>query len=140
MISINIMAVLVAAVAAFVIGFLAHGPVAGKLWMRLANVHPTGNEKLSDMYGQMAWNLVANIVTAYALAVLILLASGSQYFGTVSVLENGLLVAFVAWAGFLVASSAIGVIWMKAPIKLWIFENVSSLIAMLVMGAIIALW
>ncbi len=82
MLPINYVAVLIAAVIAFIIGFLMHGPVAGKLWMRLANVTPTGNEKMSDMYGQMFWNLVVNIVTAYALAVFIMLASTSSYMST----------------------------------------------------------
>ena len=36
MTSINLIAVSIAAVAAFVLGFLFHGPVAGKLWMKLA--------------------------------------------------------------------------------------------------------
>ena len=95
MLPINYVAVLIAAVIAFIIGFLMHGPVAGKLWMRLAKVTPTGNEKLSDMYGQMFWNLVVNIVTAYALAVLIMLASTSSYMST-SALENGLIIALPA--------------------------------------------
>ena len=138
MLPINYVAVLIAAVIAFIIGFLMHGPVAGKLWMRLAKVTPTGNEKLSDMYGQMFWNLVVNIVTAYALAVLIMLASTSSYMST-SALENGLIIAVVAWAGFLVASSAIVVIWMKVSYKLWLFENFSSLLVMLAMGAVITL-
>jgi hypothetical protein len=43
-------AVLAAAFACFVIDFLMRGPIAGKLWMKLANIHPTGKEKLSDMY------------------------------------------------------------------------------------------
>ena len=37
----NIIAIVVAAVVAFIIGFLFHGPLFGKLWMRLADVHPT---------------------------------------------------------------------------------------------------
>jgi ABC-type phosphate/phosphonate transport system permease subunit len=39
--SINIWGVLISAVVAFILGFLAHGPVAGKLWMKLANIVPT---------------------------------------------------------------------------------------------------
>ncbi len=64
MLPINLMAVLVAAVAAFILGFLFHGPVTGKLWMKLANIHPTGKEKFADMIPKMLWNLLANFVTA----------------------------------------------------------------------------
>ncbi|MES3030903.1 MAG: DUF1761 domain-containing protein [Patescibacteria group bacterium] len=139
MLAINFWAVIVAAVAAFVIGFLMHGPVAGKLWMKLANIIPTGNEKLSDMYGQMFWNFVVNIVTAIALAIVILFASTSGLL-TNSALCNGLIVAAIVWAGFLVTSTSIDVIWMGRSRNLWLFEAGSSLITMLAMGAILGAW
>ena len=139
MIHINFLTVIIAAIAAFIIGFLAHGPVGGKLWIRLANIHPTGNEKFSDMYGQMFWNLVVNIVTAFALAVVYQFAVLSSVF-QMSGLSLGLLCGFIVWAGFLVTSSSIDVIWMGKPAKLWIFEACSSLVVTLAMGAIIALW
>jgi hypothetical protein len=69
MLPINFVAVLLSAVTAFVLGFLFHGPIAGKLWMRLANIHPTGKEKMSDMYGKLFWNFVVNLVTDFILAV-----------------------------------------------------------------------
>lgn len=137
MLPINYVAVLVAAIAAFIIGFLLHGPVAGKLWMRLANVHMTGNEKLSDMSGKMLWNFLVNVVTAYALAVVYLLLSTSS-FGSGSVIWNGIVTGFLVWFGFLVTSSSIDVIWMGKSFKLWFFEVCSSFIVMLAMGAIIA--
>lgn len=137
MVPINDVAVLAAAVAAFIIGFLMHGPVAGKLWMRLANVHMTGKEKMSDMYGKMIWNFVANLVTAYALAVVYLLASTSSVFSGPSIWV-GLICGFLVWLGFLATSSSIEVIWMGRSSKLWLFELCSSCIVMLAMGAIIA--
>jgi hypothetical protein len=137
MLPINYVAVLVAAVAAFVIGFLMHGPVAGKLWMRLANIHPTGNEKMSDMYGQLFWNLFVNIVTAYALAVVYALASSSPFTSGPSI-TTGLICGLLVWLGFLATATSIEVIWMGRSFKLWLFEFVSSGIVMLSMGAIIA--
>ena len=65
MLEINYLAVFVAAIVAFILGFLFHGPIFGKLWMRLANIVPTGKEKMSDMYGQMFWNFVVNLITAF---------------------------------------------------------------------------
>src|ERR1700688_4447305 len=112
MLPINYVAVLVAAAAAFIIGFLMHGPVAGKLWMRLANIHMTGNEKFSDMYGKLFWNFFVNLVTAYALAVVYLFASTSPFM-TGSAILNGLLCAFIVWLGFLATATSIEVIWMR---------------------------
>lgn len=138
MLAINLIAVLVAAVAAFIIGFLMHGPVGGKLWMRLADIHPTGNEKLADMVPQMFWNLVVNIVTAYALGIVYLFATASAFTSGPGV-ATGVVCGLLVWAGFLATSSSIEVIWSDRSIKLWLFEVFSSLLVMIAMGAIIAL-
>jgi len=139
MFSINIFAVIVAALVAFILGFMFHGPITGKLWMRLANIHPTGNEKLKDMIPQMLWNLLSNFVTAYVLAVIYLFASTSPLLGTTGAV-SGIVVALWVWFGFLVTSSSIEVIWMGRSFKLWLFEIVCSLIVMIAMGAIIGSW
>ncbi len=139
MLPINYLAVLVAAVVAFIIGFLAHGPVGGKLWIKLANIHPTGNEKFADMIPQMLLNLLVNIVCAYVLAVVYLFASTSPLMGGSGAL-NGMICAFWVWLGFNVTATVIDVIWMGKSKKLWLFEAISSLVVFLVMGAIIASW
>ncbi len=139
MLPINFLAVLVSAVVAFILGFLFHGPVSGKLWMKLADIHPTGNESFKDMIPQMLWNLLANIVTAYVLAVVYLFASTSPYLGTTGA-WGGVCVALWVWLGFLVTTTSIEVIWMGRSVKLWLFEACCSLIVMIVMGAIIGSW
>lgn len=134
------MAILVSAVVAFIIGFLFHGPLFGKLWMKLANITPTGNEKMSDMYSQMFWNLVANIVTALGIAVLINLTANSIYMLDNSLACVGMICATIVWAGFIVPGSSMEVIWMKKSYKLWIFECIATLASFLAMGAIIGVW
>jgi len=131
--TINLLAVLVAAAANFVIGFLFHGPLFGKTWMKLANVTPTGNEKFSDMYGQMFMNFVSNFVFAYVLAQIMI------YSGVMGV-DKGMIFSAWVWLGFLVTSSSMNVIWMKGSKKLWMFENIASLVSILAMGAILAGW
>ena len=81
MLSINLISVFVAAIVAFILGFLFHGPVSGKLWMKLANIHPTGKEKMSDMYGKMFWNFVVNLITAFVMAVIFALVFSSSLMG-----------------------------------------------------------
>jgi len=130
--------VFIAAVVAFIIGFLFHGPLFGKLWMRLANIHPTGNEKLSDMIPQMLKNLLADFVCAYVLAMFIFVTA--SYYNNVGNIIGGMGIAFWAWLGFILTSSSIDVIWMGKSKKLWLFEVVASLVSFLVMGAILAAW
>jgi hypothetical protein len=138
MLPVNFMSVVVSAIVAFVLGFLFHGPLLGKLWMKLANIHPTGKEKLSDMVPQMLWNFLSNLVTAYVLAVIYLFVSSSS-FGSVGACA-GVVTALWIWAGFLVTSSSIEVIWMGRSAKLWLFEAACSLVVMIAMGAIIGSW
>ena len=133
MLPISLVAVLVAGIANFVIGFMMHGPVGGKLWMKLANIVPTGNEKLSDMVPQMVKNLIANLVFAYVLAMMI------NYAGAMDAM-SGLIVAFWVWLGFVVTSTSMDVIWMGRSVKLWMYEAFSSLLCILAMGAIIGAW
>lgn len=136
---INFIAVLVSAVVAFVIGFLLHGPVAGKLWMRLANIVPTGKEKFSDMVPQMLWNLLANIVTAGVFAMILNLVFTSSLMGPATAMR-GAIMGFWIWLGFIVTGSSMEVIWMGKNYKLWLFEIISSLIMLATMGAILACW
>lgn len=136
MFPINFLASLLAAIASFILGFLFHGPIGGKLWMRLANIVPTGNEKMSDMIPQMLWNFISNLVTAYALSMVYAFASTSSYTDGPGVI-TGILCGILVWIGFIVTSSSMDVIWMKGSFKLWLFECVSSLIVLIAMGAII---
>ena len=135
---INFVAVIVAAVVAFVIGFLFHGPLFGKVWMKLADIHPTGNEKFSDMIPQMVGNMVMNVVCASVLAMFIFVTS--SFYHNVGNVVGGMGIAFWAWLGFLVTSTSMDVIWMGKSKQLWMFEVVASLTSFLAMGAILAWW
>ena len=139
MLPINYISVFVAAIIAFVLGFLFHGPVSGKLWIKLADIHPTGNEKFSDMYGQMFRNLVVNLITACVMAMIFALVFTSSLMGPATWFR-GVIMGTWLWLGFLATSSYIDVIWMGRSWKLWLFEAVCSLITMATMGAIIASW
>lgn len=138
MMSINIVSVIVAAAVAFVIGFLLHGPILGKLWMRLANIHPTGNEKLSDMVPQMVKNFLVNIVCAYVIGMFIFVTE--SYYHNLGNVIGGMGTALWAWLGFVVTSSSMDVIWMGKSKKLWLFEVFAILVSFLAMGAILAAW
>ncbi len=135
----NYYAIIVAAAAMFVIGFLMHGPLFGKLWMKLANVHPTGKEKFSDMVPQMVYNFVANLVMAFVLAALLKTIFSTSLMGTFT-WSKGLLFSAWLWLGFIVTSSSMEVIWMKRNVKLWLFECFSMLLGIGVMGIVLSAW
>ncbi len=144
--SINFLAVLVAAIVAFIVGFLMHGPVGGKLWMKLANIVPTGKEKFSGMIPQMLWNLFANVITAFVLSVMYIFAQSYFFLSSYNFFPNisiGVLSiatpVFLLWV-FVVVGSSMDVIWMGKSKKLWMFECLSTLLVMASMGIVIAVW
>lgn len=139
MFPLNYWAILVAALANFFIGFMFHGPLFGKLWMRLANIKPTGNEKFADMIPSLVKNLLVNILFAYVLATVYLFAITSPLMGGSGAL-NGMMCAFWIWLGFVFTTTSIEVIWMGRSPKLWYFELAASLTSCLAMGAIIGAW
>jgi hypothetical protein len=132
----SIVTIVLAALATFIIGFLFHGPFFGKIWMRLANIHPTGNEKFADMLPQMAWNLVVNLITAGVMSLLFWIIFNSAIMGEETWYKGAILGAWI-WLGFIVTSSSIEVIWMKRSWKLWAFECIASLVAFVAMGIIL---
>lgn len=139
MLHVSYVAVWAAAISNFVIGFLLHGPILGKLWMKLANIHPTGEEKLVDMWPQLLKNFVVQLIFVYVFAVIYFLVSTSPIMGGGSVI-NGIKTALLVWLGFLCTTTSIEVIWMGRSYKLWLFEVFCSLVTCIAMGAIIAAW
>jgi hypothetical protein len=133
----TITSILIAAALSFINGFLWHGPFLGKVWMRLANIHSTGNEKFSDMYGQMFWNYVVNVITAAVMAGVFWIVFASPLMGAIT-WWRGVIVAAWLWFGFIFTSSSIDVIWMGKSWKLWLFECGASLVSFILMGAVIA--
>jgi hypothetical protein len=137
MIEINYLAVLFAAIAMFVIGAIFHSPPFGNLWMKLAKIKPTGKEKFSDMVPMLVKNFLVNIVFAYGLAIVYLLASTSLVLSGPG-LFTGLHSALLVWFFFVLPVTSIEVIWMGKSAKLWLYEAGVSLLSCIAMGAIIS--
>jgi hypothetical protein len=91
------------------------------------------------MIPQMIKNFVANIVFAYALAVIIMLAATSTLSPGAGI-STGICMAIIVWLGFIVTATSIDVIWMGKSYKLWLYEAFCSLVSLVAMGAIIAAW
>ncbi len=129
----NIFAILVSAAVYFFLGFMWHGPLFGKVWMKLANITPTGNEKMSDMYGQMLKNYLVNVVTAVVLVMLFTMTGVEGWMQAWKVVT-------IVFVGIIATGSSMDVIWMGRSPKLWLFELSSSFVGLSVMGMILASW
>jgi hypothetical protein len=135
----SVLGIVLAALATFIIGFIFHSPPLGAIWMRLANIHPTGNEKFTDMLPKMGWNLLVNLVTASILSMLFWIIFSSPLMGDKTWYKGAIWGAWV-WLGFIVTSSSIEVIWMNRSWKLWAYECMASFVAFVAMGIILVLF
>ncbi len=136
---VNYLAILVAAIASFVLGFLWHGPLFGKLWISLSGITPEQMEaaKQKSMVKPMVGAFLAMLVMSYVMANVYDFASA--YYGVVGI-TMGLMVAFWNWLGFVVTVSLNSVFWEGRSWKLWFFNVTYQLLTMALMAAIISVW
>ena len=126
----NYLAVLVAAIASFVIGWIWYAkPVFGNLYHKLGG--SMGSKK--GMGSKIVSQLIVSLVTAYVLAMFTGLLSATTF-------SAGIVVGFWAWLGFAGATTMGNVIWGKQSFKLWLLSNGLELVSYAVMAGIVASW
>ena len=135
---INPWAVLVAAVATMVIGFLWYSPILfARPWMRLMGCDPEDKAKLAEMQkgaGKLyGITFVATLISAVVLAKIIDLTSVITVF-------YGMKVGFAIWLGFVAPVQLTGTLFSKQPTKLFLINTGYQLVCYLAMGAILAKW
>ena len=133
-ISINWWAVIVAAVANMVVGYLWYGPVFGKMWKSLMGFTDESMKSMNMTPTRaMVLGFAASLVMAYVLA-LFAFVWGAINFGAAFEL------AFWVWLGFLATGALSGYLWEGKPLQLFILNAVEQLVAMVLMTAILVLW
>jgi len=124
---VNFTAVLAAAIAAFVLGMLWHGPLFGKMWMRLEGFTA---KSMKAMPLSMVVGFAALIVMATMLAVLMNVIS-------VSDMRSALKLASAVWLGFIATVMLGGVLWEGRKLQLYLFNAFYQLASILLMAAVI---
>ena len=134
-VNVNIVAVLVAAVVSTILGALWYGPLFGRTWMRLSGLGKAkpNQMKKKGMGKSYFLNFIATLVTAYVLAVFVVLA-GATTIGT------GVIVGFWVWLGFVATLTLGSVLWEGKSVNLYWLNNAYGLINLAVMAAILAVW
>jgi hypothetical protein len=127
----NLMAVLVAALAAFVVGSLWYTVLFGKIWMKLAGVKK--DKKDPYMAVRFLVYLIGQLVMAFVLAHFLIFTNAVSY-------VEGFITVFWLWLGFIAPISIGGVLWEKKSINLFVLNGVYNLIAMGVMSVILIAW
>jgi Protein of unknown function (DUF1761) len=123
------LAVIVAAVAGLIVGFIWYAPpVFGRRWARASGIElPQPGEVQPMTY---IGGVVIAAVTAYVLAVLI----GGVGAAT---LVDGVIVGVVVWLGFVATWLASGVFFERRSAEWWAINAGQAIVSLAIMGAII---
>ena len=128
--AVNYLAVVVAAVAAVVIGILYYGVAGlGDRLARLIGSTPVGRPGPS----QLAIGVVVSLVNAWVLALMSLNLGASS-------LSDGIVLGVLVWLGFMATLSGAQVAFQGRPWNAWLLTNVHDVVVQVVMAVILTLW
>jgi hypothetical protein len=138
-ISINYLAILIAAIASMVIGFLWYGPIFGKKWIAMMgwSEEQITEAKKKGMAKSYVLNFIGSLVMSYVLAHALIFASAYMKVDGVSA---GVTVGLWNWLGFIAPVTLGAVLWERRPWKLWVLNNGYYAVALVIMGIILAIW
>lgn len=128
---VNWLAVIVVALLNVAMGALWYSPKAfGRLWTRAHNFS-------EGMLQPTAWHylgaVIVGLITAWVLAVFVNLVNPMT-------MGEAAGMAFLAWFGFVAATSLSGVIWAKKPVMAYVIDSAFELLALVVMTCILTFW
>jgi len=126
------LAVIVAAIAQFFLGFLWYGPLFGKTWRSLMGVNQQSMSG-GGMGKTLVWSFIGSLVTAAVLRKL------ATMVGTHS-LGGGVALGAMVWLGFIATVTLASVLYEKRSVNLYVLNNGYQLVSLVVMGAIVAAW
>jgi hypothetical protein len=125
--------IIIAAVVAFAVGALWHGPLFGKTWMKLAGVTMKTMKKAKLTPAQsMGMGFVSLLVVAYVLNMFLLLLGADTA-------KEAIIAAAILWLGFVAPIVFGGYIWENKSFKLTVFNGVYRLVELAVLAVVLAL-
>jgi hypothetical protein len=135
---INLLAVLVAAVATMVVGFLWYSPLLfAKPWMREMGYDPNDKARMEEMKksagAAYSGSFVASLVSAFILALFL-------HWLRAESLQFGLMVGLHVWLGFVATVQFTSALFTKQSMKLFGINTGYQLVCYLAMSAILTCW
>lgn len=139
MISVNYLAILVAAIIQVAIGSLWYGPLFGKPWMKLIGMtdQHMQDAKAKGMGGSYAMMAVGALVMNWVLATFITSAEAHYQLWTAS---YGIHIALLLWLGFILPITMGSMLWEGKSWKLWFLNAGYYLVTLCITGALLGVW
>lgn len=135
---INIVPIVVAALAAFAIGFLWHGPLFGSVWIRLMELTPADIEKgKKEMGKKMPLTMLVAFVQQLVMAFVV--ANFAAAWG-VSDVYGAFQLTFWLWLGLIATVLLNGVLWENKKVNLYLFGVIYHFVALYAITLIVGLW
>ena len=134
--NVNVLAVFVAAVLAFVLGVCWYSPILfAKQWLQAQGYTPEQLEQMKKkgMTRAYAVSGLCALVTAYVVALL------ASYTSSATVAQ-GLWLGFLAWLGFAAPIGLTANLFSEKPIAAWVVDAGYQLTYLLIMGALLSVW
>lgn len=135
---VNLLAVLVSALATMVVGFVWYSPVLfARPWMVLMGYNPNDKAKIAEMQKSAGpsymLSLVASLVSAAVLGKIIVIA-------TINSPLYGMKMGLAVWLGFVTTVQLTNSLFSRQPAKLYAINTGYQLVCFLAMGAILGAW
>lgn len=129
---VNYLAVLVAAIANYLIATIWYAAIFSKTWQKL-----TGITDMKPAPMNIVLVFIGSLLLSYVLYHSIVF--GDAYVGMKGV-SGGLMGGFFGWLGYIAPVTLSTKLYEKKPWGLWLLDNAFWLISLLVMGAILSAW
>lgn len=133
LVAVNLVAVLVAALAAFVLGGLWYSPVLfGNQWMKLAGIKKKSLKKEGMVIKYLVY-LIGLLLMSFVLANVLVYLNSISY-------AEGVITAIWLWLGFIAPITLGGVLWENKKISLWLLNNAYNILSLILMTVILVAW
>jgi hypothetical protein len=131
-IAVNWLALIVVVIARMVLGAVWYSPpLFVKPWLAASGINEA--EMKAGLPRALVFDLVGTIIMTFVLV------HAVKYAGAQGVVQ-GAVVGFWNWLGFVAVTSLSQTMHEHRPLKLWLIGNGYQLVALLIMGAILAAW
>jgi hypothetical protein len=129
---INWFAILAAVIIKQALGAFWFSPVLfGASWCKLTGVSEA--EMKAGLVKALIPDIIGSVLMAFVLVQAVHYAGAQGW-------EDGAVVGFVNWVGFVAVATLGSVTFEKRPLQLYLINNAYLLLALLLMGAVLAVW
>jgi len=136
-IQVNILAVIVAVVVNFILGFIWYAPLFGRIWATEMGFDPNEKPEVRTMAKGMIIMVIGNFLLAWVLAHNIVAWEHVPGVKEMSAISNGFQAALFTWLGFFLPVDLGSVAWEKKSWKLFSINTSYHFISLLVVAMIL---